>query len=196
MKQLLLLTTIALFSISAFPQLNKNQFIVGGNASFNSTKYTSYQYKSNEHTLQLTSDVGYFIFKKLAVGSNIGVDFYKSSTNTTEFSGTTLNLSPFVRYYVFAKDSKVNLFGEVAYNYSVEKDKAYNISDSVHSDPFRQTQTGFSYKVGPVFFINPSVALELSLSYSTSKYDDNSKTSQFLTGLGFQIHLGSKKNKS
>jgi hypothetical protein len=197
MKQLLLLTTITLFSISAFSQLNKKQFLVGGNASFSSTNYNRYMYFEKYCVLQLTSGVGYFIFNKLAVGTDIGLTFYRSSDNTSESKNTSLNMSPFIRYYAFAKNSRVNFFGEVEYNYSIEKDKAYNISDSIPQKPFKKTEMGFSYKVGPVFFINPSVALELSLSYSTSKNKYGyEKASSFLTGLGFQIHLGNKKNKS
>ncbi len=50
---------------------------------------------------------------------------------------------------------------------------------------------------GPVFLINPSIAIELTLSYSSSKIKDSPHaTNTFMTGLGFQIHLGSNKGDS
>lgn len=195
MKQLLLLITFSIVFISAFSQLNKHQIFTGGSLSFKSGRYNSFEYISKERYLELTSDIGYFLFDKLAIGSAIGFSYYKTLSNFSQLSSTSLNLSPLVRYYIFSKDSRINLFGEIEYNYSIAKDKAYNFSDSTHQEPSKRIETGFSYKAGPVFFINPSIALELSLNYSSSTYNDNSKASQLLTGLGLQIHLGNKKSK-
>src|SRR5258706_16036707 len=115
MKQLLLLTTIASFSISAYCQLNKNQFLVGGNANFSSSTYGDEDiHKSKTTTVQLSPGVGYFIFDKLALGGKVGFMF-SNSTNESTFKSrsNSITLSPFVCYYILPKDKKLNLFAEV-----------------------------------------------------------------------------------
>jgi hypothetical protein len=200
MKQLLLLTTITLFSISAFSQLNKKQFLVGGSIAYDTYKTTDYDFHKEKHRdLQLSSGVGYFILNKLAIGADIEFYSYKLESLTEDHRqsiSNTLYFSPFVCYYFFPKNNKLNFFGKIEYNYGTSKSKF--LSDSIIYDfSSKTTSTGFSYSIGPVFFISPIVALELSLSYNISK-DKNGyiDANSFFAGLGFQIHLGNKKNKS
>jgi hypothetical protein len=121
MKQLLLLTTIALFSLSSFSQLNKNQFLVGGNISFSSATYGDEDtYKSKSETLQLSPGVGYFLFDKLAVGTKTEFSFNNSTVyyeDVLKSRSNSITLSPFVRYYILPKDKKLNVFAEVDYSY-------------------------------------------------------------------------------
>jgi len=101
MKQLLLLTTIALFSLSAFSQLNKNQFLVGGNISFSSATYGDEDtYKSKSETLQLSPGVGYFLFDKLAVGTKTEFIFNNS---TVYYEDVLKSRSNSITLYFFVK---------------------------------------------------------------------------------------------
>ena len=194
MKKLLLLITFTTIITSAFTQLNKGQFLTGGNISFSSSKYGDEDiYRNKATTFQVSPDIGYFIFDKLAVGGKVGLSFYKSTTNyegTLEYSSNSVNLSPFVRYYILSKKQKINLFTEVDYTYIKTKEK--NLGSS---EVFKRTGSGYTVSAGPVLFLNPNVALELTLSYNSSKYkNDMYSTYIFMTGVGFQIHLGGKKN--
>ena len=196
MKQFLLLTTIALISISSFSQLNKNQFLVGGNISFSSATYGDEDtYKSKSETLQLSPGVGYFLFDKLAVGTKTEFSFNNSTVyyeDVLKSRSNSITLSPFVRYYILPKDKKLNVFAEVDYSYVQTTQRLLNAG-------YESKLKGNGYTVlgGPVYFINPYIALELTLSYNSLKYSsDTYRTNTFMTGLGFQIHLGNKKSKS
>ncbi len=85
-----------------------------------------------------------------------------------------------MRYYFLKEEKQVNIFLESAYNIDLDKNNK---------------NTVFSSKVGTAIFLNSSVAFEISLKYSVSKYISQSdlisdSTTKGLTfGLGFQIHL-------
>lgn len=196
MKQLLLLISLVVISTSSFSQLNKNQFLVGGNASFSSSRYGDLDvYGSKESAFEISPNAGYFIVDRLAAGAKIGYAFYNSAWhygNAFKHTTNSIVLSPFVRYYALPKKYKINLFGQVNYEYRTTKEKGS--TDSTPERTFTTTQNGFNFIAGPVFFLNPYIALELTLSYNTYKPNDDYRTRAFMTGAGFQIHLGGNKN--
>ena len=196
MKLLLLLTAISLFSTSAFSQLNKNQFLVGGNVSFSSLTNKGDDLKKNRSTtFQFAPDIGYFIFDQLVLGGKIGISFYKSTVDYAvpyNYKTSSINLSPFVRYYILPKMKKVNVFAETDFSF-------LRATETDLSGEYKLKKNGSAYTVlaGPVYFVNPHVALEFTVAYNSSKYaDDSYFINTFMTGLGLQIHLGGKKNKS
>ena len=174
----LLAATFILISISATSQITKGNFMVGGNASFTSISSSN---NSKTSQINLTPNVGYFIFDKLSVGTLINYSYSKSKDN---FGGSSIyksnNIGPFIRYYLLNKEKDYNVFYETSYNFSLLKDNK---------------NTEFGNKLGLVLFLNSAVGFEVSLKYSLNKYKypneivpDNS-SNNFIFGLGLQIHL-------
>jgi len=89
-------------------------------------------------------------------------------------------LAPFVRYYFRKSDKIINPFLQASYGFYKGKKQSggYN------------TSTDYRLKGGTAFFLNSSVALEISIEYNSSiKNFNNTQYDNFTTGIGLQIHL-------
>lgn len=120
MKHLLFLTILFSVTTAAFSQINKGQWLIGGNASFSTDKDNSSISKDRSTTFQLSPNAGYFVSDKLAVGARINFMSDKNEVeygSYTEATNTSVSLSPFVRYYFLPKTEKLNLFADAGYVY-------------------------------------------------------------------------------
>lgn len=150
--------------------------MVGGTGSFSYSKNKSETFsETKSFTIDLSPNIGYFIFDKFAAGSK--VNFFKSESKSD--SGTsdfkTFFISPFARYYFLEKEKKINIFLESSYKFSVDKENSDN--------------SAISFKGGTAIFLNSSVALEISLEYLKNKFSNNQKSDTILLGFGIQVHL-------
>ena len=196
MKHLLLLTVLFSITTAAFSQINKGQWLIGGNASFSTDKDNVGISKDRSTTLLLSPNVGYFISDKLAVGARVN---FLSDKNEVEFgsytetSNTAVSLSPFVRYYFLPKTEKMNLFADAGYSYGRTRNTSKGIYAGMPSSSYtsKGTTHGYHISAGPVIFLNPNTAVELTLSYNYQKQKDYDYTNKcFMAGIGFQIHFG------
>lgn len=181
----LLFVAALLFSLSSNAQITKGNWMAGGMGNFTSYK-SSYEYNNIEVTqtgsgVQISPNIGYFIKDKLVVGTAMSFNFSNPSGKNN--NGHGYGISPFLRYYFLKPEKMINFFSQISYGFSEGKSESggYNKSN------------GYDIKVGPAIFLNSSVALEFTLDYSASKYNDNSKANYLTLGIGFQIHL--EKNK-
>lgn len=195
MKHLLLLTILFSITTASFSQINKGQWLIGGNASFSTDKENGGIVKDRSTAFQLSPNAGYFVSDKLAVGARINFLRDKNEIeygSYTETSNSSISLSPFVRYYFLPKSEKLNLFADAGYLYGRTKNKYEGIyavqpSNSLTS---KGTTRGYHISAGPVIFLNPSTAVELTLSYNYQKQKDYDYTNKgFMAGIGFQIHF-------
>lgn len=176
------------FTSVASAQINKGQFLVGGNASF---KYEDSYGKSSE--FNVSPGAGYFFLDKLAGG--LKMDF---SGRTTYSNGEKISrsrgygVSPFVRYYVLPATNKLNVFAQATYGWG--KTSYKNPFDDISL--YKTNKNSYSFTAGPVFFLSRHVALEFTAGYHHSTVKDNLVnngklvTKGFQTGVGLQIHLG------
>lgn len=180
MKYLLLLVMVALSNITT-AQLQKGKWLVGGSGSYSAAKSEG----NKASSIEVSPAVGYFFFTKGVGGlrGNYGSDTY-TYTGTSRY--TNFSVSPFLRYYLLSSDQRVNLFGDVAYGFAWGKERHFANPRS-HTFSF----STFSLMVGPAFFINEHIALELTLGYqhSTRGPIDTTFTKNLKVGVGFQIHL-------
>jgi hypothetical protein len=216
MKHFYAAAVLIFFSSSAFSQISKGQWMLGGNASF-SRSVVKYNYPSGNSdskttSLQLLPGAGYFFINGLAAGLRVGIinsdikqeidsrnaplSFYYSSKSKIN----ACSVSPFIRYYFLPSSRKLNFFADAAYAYGKNKEKTniYQQSTPAGGLPMVSTSTTNSeYKshsctiaAGPAFFINSKVAVELTAGYTFTKYKGaGQKANTFLLGAGFQIHL-------
>ena len=106
MKYFLLLFTLVMLAISANCQLDKKYWLFGGsgnffsyNDDFTTTGQTTVSAKLTE--INLSANVGYFIFDKFAVGLRPGMKSLKSRGLNTASAGhkeIALYIGPFARY--------------------------------------------------------------------------------------------------
>jgi len=194
MKQFFfLLLTLSFFS-SIHAQLNKGQWMVGGNAAFSTSSYSLpiYQGEMTFSTtqLQINPGAGYFIIDKLGAGLRLTTDFTTEKTTVSQQGSTSdqakltqYGVSPFVRYYFLPKTNKVNLLADVSYSYLFSKSNANGgTGQKDHSH-------AYTFTAGPAFVLNTHVSFELTASYEIFG-GDSEPQHVFMANAGFQIHLG------
>lgn len=188
MKKSFLFIVVGCFVfINANSQITKGNWMLGGSAGFSSIQNLSIYGGNNTSIVNVTCNVGYFITNKLAIGLKPNVMYESVKTDNGRLSQNNSAVGPFVRYYFFPVDGRVNFFTEGSYALGVSKSYGNGISNYDWSN---QTNT-FSIIGGPAIFLNSSVALELSFGYIRQRIIDgtNSGTNTFQVGLGLQFHL-------
>lgn len=218
MKRLLLLATITILHYPAASQLNKGQWMVGGAGQYSSNQldaeYSVGTAHSTSKQLEMSPGAGYFFATRLAAGlrleivsSNVSSNTGSSPVpgyiyNTDSYSkNSAIGFAPFVRYYFLKPDKKINLFadGSFKYTFNRARTRLYEYSQNGTNPPVlmesksstKFTAHAFALSAGPAFFINPSIALELTVGYSLGKNEDQRGNNEtFLVGAGFNIHLG------
>lgn len=178
MKKVLFAALLTIASQTIFAQINKGQWLVGGNANFESAsfgdndqfKYTSFSFSPN---------VGHFFINNFAGGVRLSFDHTKYKQ--AEDASSSFLFAPFVRYYFLPTANKVNLFADGSYGFGSMKDG--------ESESFNQ----FAISAGPAVFLSPNTALEFSLQYASAggdAYGGDDRMNRFGVNVGFQIHLG------
>jgi hypothetical protein len=188
MKKVILFVIAASFIYSnANSQITKGNWMLGGSASFSSIKTIDITGGNSTSILNISGNVGYFITNKLAIGLKPNVSFESIKTDNGHLSQNVSAIGPFLRYYFFPFDGRVNFFTEVSYALGVVKSYGNGVSNYDWSN---QTNS-FSFKGGPAIFLNSSVALELSLGYLSYRVigETKSGSNTFQIGLGLQFHL-------
>lgn len=187
MKQIVFSLFLLLACSSAFSQIYKGQWLVGGSGNFSLQKTPDrYVYQDKQQSLSLSPDAGYFIINNLAVGVRPGYTLTHSKTRSYDSSTITSNshtfsAAPFVRYYVLPATHKINVLAEGSYGWDWGRYKSYNSG-------YKFSSSYYSFSAGPVLFINSSVALELTGNYQHYIHDFYS--ARFFINAGFQVHLG------
>lgn len=174
------ITTI-LFTLSANSQITKGNWMVGGSGYFTNYKST-FQNNNTEETqtgngFQVSPNLGYFIVNNFALGAAASFSFSNPSGDNNNSHG--YGLSPFVRYYFRKSEKMINPFLQTSYGVSEGKSESGGSNKS----------SGYNIKGGSAIFFNSCVALELTIDYISSKYNNDSKNNNFIVGVGFQIHL-------
>ena len=195
----LIFSLIFLFvTTSAYCQLDKGIWIVGGSGSFNSyhrdyhTPAFTVIYKNTDITI--SPSIGYFVLDKLAFGLRPSYLLQKQEDrgSTGSASGgkgsfSWLEIGAFGRLYFLKKDNNYNIVSDISYHYGLQSNFSSNTG---HSNSIKAL-------VGPVLYFNSSVGVELLVGYNSRRefYDDGNKnfTKGFLTTIGFQIHLEKDK---
>jgi opacity protein-like surface antigen len=188
MKKGLLVAAVLFAALGSKAQINKGQFLAGGTAGFSSSKYG----ENKTTNINVTPGVGYFVIDKLAVGAEATYGYAKETSETTvggatvkvESKVTSLAFAPFVRYYFLPAAQKVNVFAHGSYGFGSTK----------VDDGDSQSFSAYHIGAGPAFFLTPSVALEATVYYNSSKVKDApERTNTFGLSVGFQVHLGKGK---
>ena len=181
MKYIILLSFIC-FSFNSFSQLNKDQWLIGGNASFSYVQYGDVRFTS----LQLAPSSGYLIADKFAGG--IRMNFERTTHYYVQkYRSTDAIIFPFLRYYFLPKVRKVNIFADASYGFGWGNANFFGVQRK-----YKYTSSNFAFMAGPAIFLNEHTSLELTIAYSYTNRGkiDSIPTNTLQFGVGFQIHLG------
>lgn len=190
MKKALFILISFFIGATSFAQINKGQYLVGGNAAFSG--YDDNGHKSSQ--LTIAPNAGYFFINKLAGGLKLNLGYGSFKISGEKATTSSYGVSPFVRYYILPAANKVNLFAQASYGWNKSRNKYPDYTS-------RSTFNSYSFAAGPAFFVTPNISVELTAGYTNSQYKnknyDNttskSKEKLFQVGVGFQIHLGNGK---
>lgn len=177
MKRIFMVAVATILIQAGFAQVNKGQWLVGGNAGFSSSKWGELKTTS----VEFSPNAGYFFIDNFAGGLRFNVMSAKSEMGSLEEKASSTTIAPFVRYYFLPAAQKVNVFADASYGFgSMKGDEGPSTSVS-----------GFSFMAGPAIFLSPNTALEITLGYNSTKIEDaDDRENTFQFGVGFQIHLG------
>jgi hypothetical protein len=186
MKKVLFATLLMGSVSAAFSQsnINKGDWMLGGDAGFSSQKHGDYKTTS----FSLAPNAGYFFINSFAGGLRAEVSSVKESVGSNDATTSGFALAPFVRYYFLPATQKVNLFADASFGFGQNKYES-GVVDS------KSNFTQLGIKAGPAIFLTPATALEITVGYNSTKIKDvEDRENAFGVNVGFQIHLpGSKK---
>jgi outer membrane protein len=165
---------IALFMFSEWlsAQINKDDWMTGGNLRINTAK--------NNSQFEFSPSIGYFLIDGLAMGARLSYQMEKLGSNSV--SG--LGFGPFARYYF--GNEKLFPFFEGAFDLSNRKYKTGT-----------QTTTEQAFSVfgggGLAIFLNENVALEGMLGFRNSRVKNQSGNGGLNLRVGFQVYLNRRQ---
>lgn len=177
MKAIFVSIALLTVSVTSFSQINKGQWLVGGSAGLEFSKFGDDD-DSKVTSVSLSPNAGYFFINNFAGGARIS---FQSVKEENEDAFTSILFAPFVRYYFLPSAQKVNVFADASYGFGSMK--------AGDSESFNQ----FAVAAGPAVFLSPNTALEFTLQYRSQGGDafgGDDRLNNFGVNVGFQIHLG------
>lgn len=207
-KTILAVVPLLLFSLTAFGQLEKGTFLLGGGVGFSSSTSTSeltnFTSESQNSSFTFSPDVGYFFKDNWVVGLSLPLQWFDTEINAVYASGqddiqsestsSSYGVAPFVRKY-FPFSEKMAFYGQVQMGYfhrSTENITSLNNANNtlIESDSFNVVTTlGLSYFPKNWMGINLSIS---PLSYSNEsaqevKYQESSNQKYSGVNFGFDM---------
>ncbi len=186
MKKILFFSILTAIFFPAQSQLTKNNWLVGGTGklySYTSTYNSVEVNKTSRHTqIDASSNIGYFVIDKLALGLRPTFTSIKGKVSNREGSTLTTNvqrywLGPFARFYFLDPEKQFNILTDIGYQFGI-----------LNAGGMHEKLSTFSALAGPVIFINSSLGLEVLIGYSSNMENGEYKKG-IQIGLGLQIHL-------
>lgn len=165
----------------ASSQITKGNLLLGGSTSFTSAKWGD----SKGTSFSFAPNIGYFFVNNFAGGLRVQIETDKEEGDGDAY--VTTSIAPFLRYYFIpaATNQRVNIFADAAYGFG-----------SAGSGDDKANMNGYSFMAGPAIFLSPHAALEITLGYSSMKFEDiDDRLNTFKINVGFQIHLNTRNTK-
>lgn len=205
MKKLLLsLTAVCALALGANAQTEKGTIILGGTASYQSTKSDADGARSAQN-LNLVPNAGYFVADNFALGTGVGYNYSKSATANPVGQNESVVVSPFGRYYVGLSD-QFKFFGQASVPMEFGTVKPVDVNGNSGSKTGKSNSIGVALSPGFSYFPTKKVGIEFAFqgaSYNRVKVKDANDndikgagsedfsvgTSFFTPQIGLQFHF-------
>ncbi|MGJ8666902.1 MAG: autotransporter outer membrane beta-barrel domain-containing protein [Patiriisocius sp.] len=158
-------SVINMISQENITQIEKGSIFLNGTVGFNSIRTSTEQNEignvkmGQDLNINLNPKIGYFVANKFVVGLQLNIDSNKferfqsgGASETSKF--TTLNVGPFLRYYIFD-----GLFGEGSVGFGSYKNKFEDDRE------FKSNLFQYNLGIGYAIFIGKSLSVEPLLRY-------------------------------
>lgn len=191
LKFILLICIAASCSVQVQSQVEKDNWLIGGDIVFSSTRQRSEASAGlTVNSFKAAPAIGYFVLDQFAAGLKLG---YSNVLNrqSADHSNTDVLYSagPFARYYFLPAGRSYNVLisGEYMYNLMRFTGRYPYPGNAVsHS---KAHSTAFAFDAGTVVFLNNTIGLELLMGYRREQY------SQLYVGtlqatVGLQVYIG------
>ncbi|TYB78047.1 hypothetical protein ES676_02190 [Bizionia saleffrena] len=177
MKTLKLFLLLVFIYTNTNAQLDKGNWLVGGNGSYTSqtTTFDSGS-KEKQDLISIKPNIGYFLKDKFVIGASLRYE----KSNSFDIYGGGL----FSRYYFLEADKAFNLFAQIHYDYM-------NAVSPVDRGDYSTASNYYGISIGQVVFFNSVVGLEFALEYERGN-SVFAKINNINAVIGFQIHLEKK----
>ena len=171
MKKILITFSVLIcLSSATIAQTSKKTWMLGGSASYSSTK----EGEVTSTDLEFQPGVGYFFANNFAAGINFDV-FRKAEGESEE---NKYAIDPFIRYYFasLAKNAKVFASAQAVIGNELE-DAKNNLS-------------GWGLDLGSALFVTKNLALETTVGYTSTKGSlEDVRDNTVSVKIGFRVHL-------
>ncbi|MFT3827344.1 MAG: outer membrane beta-barrel protein [Chitinophagaceae bacterium] len=170
MKKCTIVLALTMIYLAGFSQTKKEDWMVGGNISLNTTTGNSdFTFKPN---------AGYFFFDNFAAGAELHFSFLKAGDTRTNSWG----IGPFARYYFNLKNPDFKPLAHASFDF-------INATTKTSGTKSTNTITSFYIAGGASYFINHNVAVEALAGYNRSKLENQGSEGGFKLQIGFQVYL-------
>lgn len=194
MKKTVLTVMALCLALGAFAQFEQGRMMIGGQLSIQSHKE---KVKSGSTTTAIgnttnysfTPQFGYFVIDNLALGAGLITSFEKFNADDNdleflEYTASSFQLQPFVRYYLPQR-----IFFQGAFGIGSGSEKDYE------GDKESFGVSSWSLAAGYAVMLNESVAVEPILGYgaTTHNYKDDDYKDIFgglFIQVGLQVYIG------
>ena len=178
MKKLLLsITAVCAIVLSSSAQTEKGNFLLGGTASYESTKSDLDGAKADQN-LNLVPNLGYFVADNFALGTGVGYNYSKSGTASATGQNEAVVVNPFGRYYV-GLGEQFKFFGQASVPMAFGTVKSTDANGDAGDKVGSSTSIGVALSPGFAYYPTKKVGIELSLrgasynDYSVKDASDN-----------------------
>jgi hypothetical protein len=198
-----LATILFLGCSTLFAQIQRGNFLLGGNVTANHevNKVSSIKYTTN--TFNQTATVGYFVANSFCLGLGLPYDMRTQKSDgdvINKFNSTTYGIKPFARYYIPV--SSLYIITECMGIFTVsQSDQEFDFGGQISKSSAKGTNLGFDAGAGLAFRLNDHTLLELMGNYkyikSSRDYNDSfssseSTDSNLFFSVGFNVLLPGK----
>ncbi len=190
MLRFILLICIAAFcSVQVQSQVEKNNWLAGGDIVFSSTRQRSEASAGlTVSSLKAEPAIGYFVIDKFAAGLKLGYTNLLNRESADQSKRDIIySAGPFVRYYFLPAGKPYNILINGEYMYNLMRFTSRRPGNNASRS--KSHTTAFAFDAGTVVFLNNTVGLELLIGYHGEQY------SQLYAGtlqatVGLQVYMG------
>ena len=205
MKKLILsVTAVCAIIFSASAQTEKGTFLLGGTASYQSTKSDADGAKADQN-LNLVPNLGYFVADNFALGTGVGYNYSKVGTASPVGQNEAVAVRPFGRYYVNLSE-QFKFFGQASVPMAFGTVKATDANGDAGDKVGTSTSIGVALSPGFAYFPTKKIGIEFAFqgaSYNNYSVEDANNndingagredfsvgTSFFTPQIGLQFHF-------